>query len=82
MTLPKCRGVKLDYNKLNKSIVVSSESPLFFPEFRHPDLWFSDNGFILLPGEKKELEINGIPGADFNSDEIEIFCLNDYLHNN
>lgn len=81
MTLPKRKGVEVVYSKKNNSIVVSSESPVFFPEFRHPDLWFSDNGFILLPGEKKEIEIKGIPGADFNSDDIEIFCLNDYLQN-
>ena len=50
-------------------------------EFRPPDLWLSDNGFILLSGEKRELEINGKTNVDLNIDDIEIFCLNNYLHN-
>lgn len=62
-----------------KSIAITASLPLFFVQFIHPILQFTDNGFILLEEESK---IIGVSGGTFDFkkiDEITVFHLNDYL---
>jgi beta-mannosidase len=60
------------------NIIISTNKPAFFVDIYHPGITFRDRGFILLPGEKKSLEIaEGNKTIKRNS--ITIFTLNDYL---
>ena len=75
-------GIKLTVpqNSGNDFITLTSARPAFFVDVYHPGTAFSDRGFILLPGEKKTLKI--IKGnKKIISENIRIFCLNNYLEN-
>jgi beta-mannosidase len=50
-----------------------------FLDVQHPDLDFSDRGFILLPGEEKFLNISFRSDEKINYDQLEIYTLNNYL---
>ena len=58
-------------------IKISANKPAYFVDLFHPDLEFSDRGFILLPGEEKILQLTR--GQSINKNEIQIFTLNNYL---
>ena len=75
------RQLNVDLNlKLDKGrLIISSAGPAFFVTLQHPQLTFSDNGFIILPDEEKMVEIYGGFPADFNVSDIKIFSLNQYL---
>jgi hypothetical protein len=60
----------------DESIIVKTDKPAFFVDLFHPEMEFSDKGFIILPGEKKKLTFTG---NYENIDEIKIFTLNNYL---
>ncbi len=68
-------NLKLDENRL----LISAGQAAFFVTLQHPKLSFSDNGFIILPGEEKVLEIYGMLPPDFKVSDIKIFSLNKYL---
>ncbi len=61
------------------SLIISTEQVAFFVMLQHSQLQFSDNGFILLPGERKKLQIFGEILCNFDMSEIKIFSLNQYL---
>jgi beta-mannosidase len=62
------------------SLSLIADSLALFVDLYHQDARFSDRGFIMLPGEKKDLDIiSGDPG-NVEVDDIRIFSLNDYLH--
>jgi len=61
------------------SLLISVEQTAFFVMLRHPHLQFSDNGFILLAGERKKIQIYGDIPSNFDTSEIKVFSLNQYL---
>jgi len=62
----------------NGSFVVEAKIPCFFVELRHPKANFSEQGFILLPGEKKLVRAEDVEESiDVNN--VEIYYLNRYL---
>jgi len=56
-------------------LAVTAGRTAFFVDLLPADMMVNPRGFILLPGEKREI---ALPGA-IASDQIKIFCLNDYL---
>ena len=62
-----------------RSLIISTEQTAFFVMLQHPQLQFSDNGFILLAGERKKLQIDGDIPYNFDMNEIMVFSLNQYL---
>jgi beta-mannosidase len=60
-------------------IELNTDKAGYFVDLYHPEYQFSDRGFMLLPGEKKQLKIvsNGKGKIDLN--KIKIFALNHYL---
>jgi len=75
----KPSNVKIIRNEENK-IALMSENIALFVDLYHKAARFSDKGFIILPGEKKGLDIvsGGLKLIDV--DDIKIFTLNDYLN--
>ena len=64
--------------KDDKTVSINTDIPVFFVDLFHPEYEFSDRGFILLPGEQKELILSGnLKKSDLN--RIKIFTLNQYL---
>ncbi len=61
------------------SLLISAQKTAFFVTLQHEQLQFSENGFILLPGEQKKLQIKGIIPSDFRTGDIKVFSLNQYL---
>jgi hypothetical protein len=62
----------------DKTISINTDTPALFVDLSHPELEFSERGFILLPGEQKELILSGnLKKSDLN--RIKIFTLNQYL---
>ena len=60
------------------AVTLTSARPAFFVDVYHPGVTLSGRGFILLPGEKKELKI--IKGNKrISRENIRIFSLNNYL---
>ncbi len=60
-------------------LIVSADKPVFFLDIIHSRLNFSDRGFILLPGEKKKLFVDGKLPKNFSLDDLEIYHLNKFL---
>jgi beta-mannosidase len=59
------RGVKVEYLASESTIRVTAAKPtkgLVFEE--RPGLWFSDNGFDVVPGEDKVIAVKGINGQE------------------
>ncbi|MCK5076272.1 MAG: hypothetical protein KAR38_07840, partial [Calditrichia bacterium] len=78
--LPQLNKIpEIEWDDVNNKIIITTTTPCFFIKLRHPDLFFSDNGFILLPGEKKSISILKGLIKDVNKEELEICCLNQYL---
>ncbi|RPI72785.1 MAG: glycoside hydrolase family 2 protein [Ignavibacteriales bacterium] len=65
--------------KDDKTISVNTDAPAFFVDLFHPGYEFSERGFILLPGEEKELKIMTNLNQPLIKEEIKIFSLNHYL---
>jgi beta-mannosidase len=67
--------------KDEKSILVKTDIPAFFVDLFHPEIELSERGFIILPGEEKELNFLGNKKSvnKVNKDKLKIFTLNDYL---
>jgi len=63
----------------DKKITLASGTVTLFADLYHKEASFSDRGFIMLPGEKKDLEIESIDSQNIEVDDIRIFKLNDYL---
>ncbi len=75
-------GIKVSFPQSSGSdyITLTAARPAFFVDVYHPGTVFSEKGFILLPGEKKNLKI--IKGnRRISNENIRIFCLNNYLEN-
>jgi len=60
-------------------LTLKSTRVALFVDLYHKEVRFSDRGFIMLPGEKKELDILSKDPQNTNVDDIRIFTLNDYL---
>ncbi len=63
----------------NSFIRLSTDKPVYFLDLYHPDLEFSDRGFILLPGEEKIVQISG--NKEIDPGEIKVYSLDNYLEN-
>jgi beta-mannosidase len=78
----KLPAARIRINTTKKSdrniLVISTNKPAFFIDIYHPGLTFVERGFILLPGENKNLEINE-KNKTIRKDAVKIFKLNDYL---
>ena len=78
----KLPAARVKINLVRKSgknnIIISTNKPAFFVDVFHPGLTFGDRGFILLPGEQKNLEIIE-KNKTIRKDAVKIFKLNDYL---
>jgi beta-mannosidase len=61
------------------SITLKTDKPTFFVDLYHPKAEFNDRGFILLPGEEKEIGLSNQPDQRIKKEEIKIFSLNNYL---
>ncbi len=85
LNLKPWKYLKIPYKRQNLKLeiknglwLVCEEQPCFFVEVRHPERNFENQGFILLPGERERLLTEkDIDELDF--DNLEIFCLNQYL---
>jgi beta-mannosidase len=81
MTLAKAEiTVKLSNDKNNKFIIITVDKPTFFIDLYHPEINFSDRGFIILPGEEKKIESTGHNMSKVDLKKIEVFSLNNFLH--
>ncbi len=70
--------ISLPENSGSGFITLTSTRTVFFVDVYHPGITFSDRGFILLPGEKKQLKI--IKGNKrIGRENIRIYSLNNYL---
>ena len=58
---------------------LTTDNIALFLDVQHPDAYFSDRGFILLPGEEKFLNISFRFDEKINFDQLEIYTLNNYL---
>jgi len=78
--LPKA-GIKFKQikNSNRDYLVLSTNKPAFFVDVHYPGITFADRGFILLPGEEKQLEIIEGKSKEIKKNIIKIFSLNDYL---
>jgi hypothetical protein len=65
--------------KDDKTISINTDTPAFFVDIFHPGCEFSERGFILLPGEEKELKIMTNRDQPLRKEDIKILFLNDYL---
>ncbi len=70
---------KIELKKIEQNVLqLVSQVPLFFVELRHAFARFSDQGFIVLPGERKLVYVENENQA-VDPGDIEIICLNRYL---
>ena len=78
--LPKS---ELEYSTLNKEgkefIKIFSHSVSFFIDLYHPNLTFSDRGFIMLPGEELDVSVDNNVNDKVNLKKIKCTTLNNYL---
>ena len=63
----------------DKKITLTSGTVTLFADLYHKDASFSDRGFIMLPGEVRDLEIVSKGSQNIEVEDIRIFTLNDYL---
>jgi beta-mannosidase len=79
-SLPRTENeISLELVANEKKIKISTIQASFFVMLQHPGIQFSDNGFILLPGENKIVNIQGNIHTNFSVEEIKVFTLNQYL---
>lgn len=78
LRLPATEGKISVVPKEERFLEVRSKAPAFFVELRHPLFNFSDQGFVLLPDERKLVEILN-PGQNVHLDGLEIWTLNQFL---
>jgi len=71
-------AIQISRDVANK-LILTSEKPALFVDLYYKGVRFSDRGFILLPGEKKELEIIADDPGNLRIEDIKVFTLNDYL---
>ena len=50
--------IKKGQSKKKNEINITTDKPAFFVDLYHPQLSFSDRGFILLPGEEKTIQMS------------------------
>lgn len=72
-------SVELKHTNGNPSLTIKSNKPAFFVDIVHPELIFSDRGFVLLPNETTTLTIPSNRLDRLDRSQIKIFTLNDYL---
>ncbi len=65
-------------NSGKNNIIITTDKPAFFIDVYHPGITFKDRGFIMLPGEEKNLEIIEA-NKSIKKNLIKIYSLNDYL---
>jgi beta-mannosidase len=71
--------IKKAQSKKKNEINITTDKPAFFVDLYHPQLSFSDRGFILLPGEEKTIQMSNQKKRTINFKDMEIFALNNYL---
>jgi beta-mannosidase len=71
--------IKKSQSKKKNEINITTDKPAFFVDLYHPQLSFSDRGFILLPGEEKTIQMSNQKKRTINFKDMEIFALNNYL---
>jgi beta-mannosidase len=77
ITLPK---TEISLKKIsNHSLLVESDKPAFFVTLSSDGLVFNENSFILLPGEKKIINILFLKEVKLKIKNITIHTLNNYL---
>ncbi len=60
-------------------VSVKSNTPTFFVDLYHPNIKFDTRGFILLPGETKNIKVYGDSKCNVKADELQVYSLNKYL---
>lgn len=70
---------KIMWKSEKPSIRIEAKSPIFFMALTHPQNSFSDNGFIMLPGEVKKLKVVGENFSAYKEKALTITTLNQYL---
>jgi hypothetical protein len=84
-TLKKWKHLKtsasdITINKIgDNNIILGSKTVSLFLDLYYEEARFSDRGFIMLPGEKKDVEIMTEDPEKVNVKDIKIFTLNEYL---
>jgi beta-mannosidase len=63
----------------NNSITVEADMPAFFVTLDYDGVIFSNNSFILLPGEKELVNIDFLRDVKFKLKNVKINSLNNYL---
>ncbi len=58
---------------------ITCEKPAFFVDLYHPQLNFSNRGFIILPGEKMSIQVLGVHTGPSDLEGLSIFALNHFL---
>ena len=71
-------SAEIKIERETNTLKLSTNKPAYFVDLFHPDLEFSDGGFILLPNENKVLNIIGNYDS-ININDIKISTLNNYL---
>jgi hypothetical protein len=61
-------------------VSVKSNTTTFFVDLYHPHLKFDARGFILLPGETKNIRVYGDSKGNVKADELQVYSLNKYLY--
>ncbi len=77
LSLPAAKG-KMRWRLTEQAVELESSVPVLFVTLRHGKAVFADQGFVLLPGERKRVEILS-GGEEMAAQEIETLCLNDFL---
>ena len=73
--------IRQSKTEANRSLILTTNKPAFFVDVYYPGITFSDRGFILIPGEAKQLETSKAKNKEIKKNNIKIFSLNDYLNN-
>ncbi len=78
LTLPATKG-KMRWRLAEQAVELESSVPALFVALHHAKAVFADQGFVLLPGERKRVEfLRG--GEAVTPDAIAVLSLNDFLN--
>jgi beta-mannosidase len=84
-TIKKWKHLKMSASDINitksgeDKLSIETNSLALFVDLYHDQYRFSDRGFIMLPGEKIDLDILSGDLNKFDVSDVRIFALNDYL---
>ena len=66
---------KINLRRKREHLYLTCSKPMYFVDLYHPRFDFTERGFILLPGEQKEIPIPD----KISIKDIKVFTLNSYL---